>query len=231
MALILCIETSSKNCSVAISKNGKIIDWQEELDENYCHGEKLHVLIEKLLEKSIISINEIDAFCFSSGPGSYTGLRIGAAAVKGFAAALDKPVIVVSTLRSMAWGLLNTELKYGKLEYDFLCPVLDSRQGEVYTAMYDFNCNVKLTPFACNVNKFSFSNYLDNHKICFFGPGQYKLKGKITHKNASFLENFSPSSRYLGHFSKINFEKNTFVDTAYFEPLYLKEFIPTKPNE
>ena len=105
MALILCLETSSKNCSVSIAKNGKTIQLKELLDDNYCHGEKLHVLIEELLKESKFLISDFDAFAFSSGPGSYTGLRIGAAAIKGFAFALDKPVISVSTLNSMAYGV------------------------------------------------------------------------------------------------------------------------------
>ncbi len=230
MSLILCIETSSKNCSVALSDNGQIISFQEELDDNYCHAKKLHVLIEQVLKNMSISINQIDAFCFSAGPGSYTGLRIGASAIKGFSVALDKPVIIVSTLKSMVWGILNTQFKKEKMEDVIFCPTLDSRQGEVYAAMYDANFIEHLEPFACNVIDFSFSDFLENKKMYFFGLGTHKLQSIITHKNAFLIEDFFPSARYLGHFAQMNFDNNNFVDVAYFEPLYLKPFIPTKPK-
>ena len=231
MSLILCIETSSKNCSVSISDNGKIIAFEEQLDYNYCHGEKLHVLIEKLLRDASILISSLDAFCFSLGPGSYTGLRIGASAVKGFAQALGKPVINVSTLQSMSWGILYTELKKQNIDYDFLCPVLDSRQGEVYTALYDIDLNSHYEPFACNVKEFSFLDLLNTKKVYFFGPGCYKLISEIEHVNAFFLEDFFPSARYLGGLAQIHFNQNKFADLAYFEPLYLKEFIATKSKK
>lgn len=151
MALILCIETSSKNCSVCVSENGLCVGLKEQRDDHYCHGEKLHVLIEELLQESNLSINDIDAFCLSGGPGSYTGLRIGAAAVKGFAFALNKPIIVVSTLVSLAHGfLMHDSLASRNLSFadphhhkevalgrTYLCPVIDSRQGEVYTSLYE----------------------------------------------------------------------------------------------
>ncbi|MBF25203.1 MAG: tRNA (adenosine(37)-N6)-threonylcarbamoyltransferase complex dimerization subunit type 1 TsaB [Flavobacteriales bacterium] len=151
MALILCLETSSKNCSVSISRNGSTLFFKDYFDENYCHGEKLHVLIQNILIEHNFSISNFDAFAYSSGPGSYTGLRIGAASVKGFAFALRKPVIAVSTMQSLVSKTISNNSNFYNNE-DLFCPVLDSRQGEVYAALY--NCDYKeyLKPFSCSID-------------------------------------------------------------------------------
>ena len=229
MALILCLETSSKNCSVSICENGKLLFIKEYFNEHYSHGEQLHVLIESLLIESNISISDFDAFAFSAGPGSYTGLRIGAASIKGFAFALDKPAIAVSTLQSMTSGLLNNNAIDFKNNSLFF-PLLDSRVGEVYTAIYNDHCKEYLAPFACDVNVFSFEKYFQKHTVYFFGPGQYKL-ADIEHQNAIFLNEDYPSAKHLGFLAQHKFNTKKFIDVAYFEPMYLKNFIPTKPKK
>jgi len=228
MALILCLETSSKNCSVSICKDGQALFVKEYYDENYCHGEQLHVLIQSLLLESNISIYDFDAFAFSSGPGSYTGLRIGAASIKGFSFALDKPAIAISTLKSMASGLLSqpNDFKHNS----FFFPVLDSRKDEIYTALYDNSSQEHLPPFACNVLSFSFVKYLKNSKVYFFGPGQYKLQN-IKHENAVFLNDNFPSSKHMASLVEQEFNNHNFIDIAYFEPMYLKDFVATKSKK
>jgi len=230
MAIILCIETSSKNCSVSISNNGKIQFLKEELEDSYCHGEKLHVLIKSLLQESKKSFNDIDAFCFSAGPGSYTGLRIGAAALKGLAMVVEKPVISVSTLKALAWFAMTNELVPSSPQYK-LCSVIDSRQGEVYIAIYDQGLITQLNPTACDINNTLFLEYLENSPVCFFGSGIYKLETYKKHKNAIFMDEYIPSASYLGMLAQESFEQNQFVDIAYFEPLYLKPFIATKSKK
>ena len=225
MALILCVETSSKNCSVAISEDGVVKYIKEKCEESYCHGEQLHVLIEQLFFDAKISLSAIDSLAFSVGPGSYTGLRIGASAVKGLAVALDKEVVLVSTLQSMCWGLVNNSTNHNIDKFSYLCPTLDSRRGEVYAAVYDLNISEVVSPFACEVKKTSFSDILQTTKVCFFGPGLYKLQHIINNKNASFLEGIYPSSNYLGFLAEKQFNKKKFAEIAYFEPLYLKDFI------
>ncbi len=228
MALILCLETSSKNCSVSICKDGQVLFVKEYYDENYCHGEQLHVLIQSLLLESNISIYDFDAFAFSSGPGSYTGLRIGAASIKGFSFALDKPAIAISTLKSMAYGLFSQPNDFKNNSLFF--PVLDSRKDEIYTALYDNSGQENLPPFACNVLSFSFEKYLKNHKVYFFGPGQYKLQN-LKHENAVFLHDNCPSSKYLATLVEQEFNNHNFIDIAYFEPMYLKDFVATKSKK
>jgi len=226
MALILCLETSSKNCSVAISKNGQIIFSKDQFDQNYCHGEQLHVLIQDLLVESQFLIKDFDAFAFSCGPGSYTGLRIGAASVKGLSFVLDKPIIAVCTLNAMLFGTIGNP-KVDKHNYDLFCPVLDSRIGEVYIAIYDNHNNQILAPTACDIASFSFSKYFKNSQLCFFGPGTYKLESALKHKNITFLHNEYPSAKFLGKLVEAKHQNKNFVDSAYFEPMYLKPFIPT----
>ena len=226
MALILCLETSSKNCSVAISKNGENILVREKFDHNYCHGEQLHVLIQDILIESSISINSFDAFALSSGPGSYTGLRIGAAAIKGFSFALEKPIIAISTLQAMSRGFQNTN----STQYTFLCPILDSRKGEVYLAMYDKEHKEHIAPFACDIESFNFKQYLKDNTICFFGPGNLKLQSYISHPNAIFLNQDYPTAKNLCQLAEHKFKHKDFEDAAYFEPSYLKNFVPTKPK-
>ena len=227
MPLILCIETSSKNCSIALSKNGSLVALKEYFDENYCHGEKLHVLISEVLSLERILIKDIDAFSLSYGPGSYTGLRIGASAVKGFGFSLNKPVMVMSTLKSLAHSYI--ESKHFDSKTDFLCPIIDSRVGEVYAATYDKNLNQINSSHSCVVSQHTFNNFLCQGKVAFFGTGLIKLNDIMKHENANFLkEDLLPSAASLVKISYQKFLKKDFVDTAYFEPLYLKRFIPTK---
>ena len=201
MALILSLETSSKNCSVSIARNGKLITYRDIFDENYCHGEQLHVIIEDLLQESKIVIQDFDAFAISAGPGSYTGLRIGAAAIKGFAFALDKPMISISTLYSMFFSLQHSPL-IKKNQYDLFVPVLSSRQGEVYLAIYDDKKEI-VSPTACIIESFPFSKYFQNNKICLFGPGTDKLRNTLHNESIKYLHNDYPYSKYLGLISEI----------------------------
>ena len=283
MALILCIETSSKNCSVSVSDNGNLRSIKEQMDDSYCHGEKLHVLIEELLDEANLSINSFDAFCLSAGPGSYTGLRIGAAALKGFAFVTNKPIIAISTLMSLAHGFLTHDSLFSRnlafagphhhkevaLGRTYLCPVIDSRQGEVYTALYevarsshqklgsvsksifsDLYCelNELISPSPALTNSFFDSNSHLKTKddfektilellsidstIFFFGSGTYKIEPsrktlEFDYAHFDCNKNYLPSAKSLCVLAEKEFKKNNFVNSAYFEPLYLKDFIPT----
>ena len=226
MALILCLETSSKNCSVAISKDGETIFSRDRFDEDYCHGEQLHPLINDLLFDSKYSMEDFDAFALSAGPGSYTGLRIGAASVKGLSFALDKAVISISTLKSMLLGFKESDPIKGN-EYDLFCPILDSRKDEVYLAIYDSEYNEIVSPCACNIYSFDFKNHLQTNKMCLFGPGSYKFEPILKHNDIVFLNKNYPSARFLGSLAEFKYKNKDFVDTAYFEPMYLKPFMPT----
>ena len=180
MCHILNIETSSTNCSVSLSKNGKLISIKEENDEKYSHSTKLHLFIKDVLEESNINVNELSAVSVSKGPGSYTGLRIGVAAAKGLCFSLDIPLISISTLLILA--------KQVKIDSGYILPVLDSRSNEVYSAVYDHKFNLIENDSPVTLNKDSFKKYLKNNKVNLVGSGQNKCKDIIRNsKNLIFL--------------------------------------------
>ena len=129
MNYILNIETATKNCSVALAKEGKTIFCKEIAEEGYSHAERLHVFIEEIIKEAGISLNDLSAVAVSQGPGSYTGLRIGVSAAKGLCFALDIPLISIHTLKAMATAI--------SIEEGVKIPLLDARRMEVYTAFYD----------------------------------------------------------------------------------------------
>ena len=172
MCHILNIETSSTNCSVSLSKNGKLISIKEENDEKYSHSTKLHLFIKDVLEESNINVNELSAVSVSKGPGSYTGLRIGVAAAKGLCFSLDIPLISISTLLILA--------KQVKIDSGYILPVLDSRSNEVYSAVYDHKFNLIENDSPVTLKKDSFKKYLKNNKVNLVGSGQNKCKDIIT---------------------------------------------------
>tara|TARA_B100001250_G_C19724246_1_gene755298 strand:+ start:538 stop:1209 length:672 start_codon:yes stop_codon:yes gene_type:complete len=220
MALILSIDTASKNCSVSLAKDGILINTIEEIRDSFLHGQKLHVFCEKIILESNIKFSDIDAYALSIGPGSYTGLRIGSAAVKGFGFIFKKPIITIPTLKSMAYSQ--------KFNQKLLCPILDSRQGEVYAAVFDQNLNCLKPAHPHIISSNSFASFLNAQEMIFFGTGVSKIQEYISHKNAEFLDNLFPSSKYLVEIAESMYYKDKFADLASFKPLYLKDFIPTK---
>ena len=218
MALILCVETSSKNCSVSISRDGVVIYTIEEIKDSFLHGRKLHVFCKDLLSKCGLNLSEIDAYALSIGPGSYTGLRIGTSTVKGFSFVFKKPIIAIPTLSSMAFSRSS-------MKDVLLCPIIDSRKGEVYASIYDNNFECILSSHPHVLSPTSFSKYLEKNKILFFGTGVGKIMEYISNKNAIFEDNFFPSSKYLATLAEMKYDKNEFSEINSLEPLYLKDFI------
>jgi tRNA threonylcarbamoyladenosine biosynthesis protein TsaB len=227
MSLILGIETATKICSVAISKGEKLLAIKEE-GGNYSHSEKLTVFIQDVLAQSGKTLKEIDAIAVSKGPGSYTGLRIGVSVAKGLCFALDKPLISVSTLQAMA---KNSSLNKENSAL-LLCPMIDARRMEVYTALYDAN-NAKVENIKAKIiDENSFSSYLKENKVLFFGDGSEKCKDVLSrNQNALFTDSGFPSAKYINEIAMGKFKKEAFEDVAYFEPYYLKDFIATTPKK
>jgi len=219
LALILNIETASKNCSVSISENGDIIALKEINEGGYTHAENLHPFIEEVLKISNLKINNIDAVAVSKGPGSYTGLRIGVSAAKGICFAIDKPLISIDTLKVLALQL--------NIENGYIIPMLDARRLEVYSSIFDeYHQEIRKTE-AEILNEDSFINYLNSEKVYFLGDGSEKFKSMISHPNAIFIDNKFPSANKMGILSEEKFQKNEFENLAYFEPFYLKDFVTT----
>lgn len=220
LPIILNIETSTKNCSVSIVEDGKIIALKELVDMKYSHAEKLHPFISEMLEEGNVSLTQIDAVAVSKGPGSYTGLRIGVSAAKGLAFAFDIPLISVNTLQSLAMSV--------QLDSGVIIPMLDARRMEVYSAVFNTDFEQIRAIEAEIIDEKSFQKYLEEGKVYLLGDGAQKCKEIITHPNAVFIDDKFPSAKEMAILSYEKYTKNDIEDVAYFEPFYLKDFIANK---
>ena len=221
MALILLIETATKSCSVSLSFQNKIIACKEEVNKQYSHAEKLNVFIASLFRKTDFFIKDLDVIAVSKGPGSYTGLRIGVSTAKGLCYALNVPLISVSTLKAMAFGMAQKE------KSDLYCPMIDARRMEVYNAFYNSTNNEIRGIQADIIEVDSYQKEL-NKKVLFFGDGAEKCKQMIQHPNAKFIDRIFPSSKDMLEIANQKFAEKDFEDVAYFEPFYLKDFVAEK---
>ena len=224
MPNILCIETSTTMCSVALCNEDRIIALKE-TNEGYTHAENLHVFIDEVLKQSGIAKKDLNAVAVGKGPGSYTGLRIGVSAAKGMAYALGIPLISVNTLFNMA---LKVKQQFVQKEVLF-CPMLDARRMEVYTATYDKILQEVTPTRALVIDESSGSQFESDKHYIFFGDGMPKCKEALAElKNASFVENIFPSALNMKDYVLQAFKEKRFEDVAYFEPFYLKEFFTGK---
>lgn len=223
MAIILNIETSTKNCSVCVSRDDEVVQLIELDEANFSHAEKLHSFILEVLKNSGLSMKDLDAVAVSKGPGSYTGLRIGVSSAKGLCFALDVPLISISTLGSLARSI-------SVQSDELIIPLLDARRMEVYSAVFDSNYYQIRETMAEIVEETSFNNFLQNNKVHFIGDGSLKCKSVIQSKNAIFHEIQFPSAKEMALQSYHKYINKEFEDLAYFEPYYLKDFIAGKPK-
>lgn len=217
MATILCLETATTNCSVALSVNGSVIAFKEDRSSGYSHAEKLHPFIEEVLSMGKIKKEDLDAVAVSKGPGSYTGLRIGVSAAKGLCYVLDVPLISVPTLTSM--------IMPKDIQGDFKVPMLDARRMEVYSAVFDAENEQVRETRAEVLNENSFSELLEKGSIVFLGNGVGKFQKLIDHPNAVFMPEAMPSAVDMAEIAEHKYKKSDTEDVAYFEPYYLKDFI------
>lgn len=221
---ILHIETSSKNCSVAISDGEEILCVCEEVSENYKQSESLHTFVEWALEGAEISLKDLDAVSLGMGPGSYTGLRIGASSAKGFCYGLKIPLIAVNSLETMIEPFLSQN-------FDCIIPLLDARRMEVYTAVFDGKSGNMITETEAKIlDETSFQEFRDK-KVIFVGDGAAKAREILQLPDAEFNETIYPSARYLVKKAVGKFNNKEFEDVAYFEPFYLKEFQGVKKKK
>lgn len=221
---ILHLETSSKNCSVAISDGEELLCLCEETSENYKQSESLHTFVEWALEGAEIKLQDLDAVSLGKGPGSYTGLRIGASSAKGFCYGLKIPLIAVNSLETMIEPFLGQN-------YDYIIPLIDARRMEVYTAIFDGNSGEMLTETEAKIlDETSFQEYVDK-KVLFVGDGATKAREILQLPTADFNNTIYPSAKYLIKKAKEKFLKKDFEDVAYFEPFYLKDFQGVKKKK
>jgi tRNA threonylcarbamoyladenosine biosynthesis protein TsaB len=217
MALILNIDTSTGKAGVCLSKDGSLLALAENQDQKE-HSSWLHPAISRLLQETGHSIRDLQAVAVTAGPGSYTGLRVGMAAAKGLCYALAIPLITENTLKVMAFAA-SQQLS----GTDLLCPMLDARRMEVFTAIYTNELTPLLPPTAMIIDENSFSEYLLNRQVSFFGEGSYKCKQLIIGPSAAFID-LPYHVGYLGILSFSRYLQGEFTAVAYSEPVYTKEF-------
>ena len=219
MTYILNIETATKNCSVSLAKDGETIICKEIAEQGYSHAEKLHVFIAEIIKEAGVLMSDLNAIAVSHGPGSYTGLRIGVSAAKGLCYALEIPLIAIDTLTSLA-----NQVKH----YDgLIVPMIDARRMEVYSAIFNSNKEMIREVQAEILTEESFANQAEI--IYFIGDSNEKAKSILTKTNFIFLDEIVfPSANEMSAISHQKFQNNDFVDVAYFEPYYLKDFMFAK---
>ena len=222
MSYILNIETATKNCSVALAKDGKTILCKEIAEEGYSHAERLHVFIEAIIEEAGIALQDLSAIAVSQGPGSYTGLRIGVSAAKGLCYALDIPLIAVDTLQALAAQVT--------ISSGLIIPMIDARRMEVYSAIFSPSLEKKREVLAQIIDENSFEDRQET--LYFIGDCAEKCKSVLTKENHVFLEEIVyPSAKEMSVLSFEKFKISDTVDVAYFEPYYLKDFMITAPKK
>jgi tRNA threonylcarbamoyladenosine biosynthesis protein TsaB len=209
---ILALETATEVCSVAVSKNG-VCFAEKNISKPNAHGSILTVFIEDILKENDLHVNDLSAIAYSSGPGSYTGLRIGLSVAKGICYGAELPLIAITTLEHMASNFPE--------EYCF--PMIDARRMEVYGALIQ-NGRFIIEPFACIVDEYKWDEILFNNQVRFIGNGAPKSK-QILQKfqNAIFEDDYLVSARSLSEMAYTKLIRNEFVDLAYSVPFYLKE--------
>ena len=228
--MILCLETATPVCSVALNDGNRCLALRECVGQN-AHSEKITIFIKEVLDEVGIGYEQLDAVAVSQGPGSYTGLRIGVSTAKGVCYAADRKMMAIDTLQAMACGMkerLGNQLQAN----DLLIPMIDARRMEVYASIFDADLNKVEDTAALVIDENSFSELAaEGRKIWLFGDGAPKLKAVFLNRpEIQIVEGFNPSAAFMASLAEEQLKDGKFVDVAYFEPFYLKDFIAGKPH-
>jgi tRNA threonylcarbamoyladenosine biosynthesis protein TsaB len=223
LALILNLETATAVCSVAVSRDGNVLQQLNASGER-AHASQLTTLITQGLQQTGTAFTDLDAVAVSNGPGSYTGLRIGLSTAKGICYAADKPLITVGTLEAMAAGWYAQHPNQEVL----VCPMIDARRMEVYTAVFSHTLENVMPVQALVLDDCCFAELLENKKVVFFGDGMPKAKTLLSSfQNAVFDDLYTPSAAGVALRAEVLFRQGDFEDLASAGPFYLKEFRTT----
>lgn len=228
MSCIVHIETATNVCSVALSQDGQVLMSKENF-EGPNHNIVLAPYVDEAVSFADSHAIPLDAVAVSCGPGSYTGLRIGVSTAKGLCYGRDLKLLSVSTLELMCVPLLLHREDIP--ENAVLCPMLDARRMEVYSAIYDRALKTLKPVSADVITEDSYSEFLAKGPVVFFGNGAAKCKDTLTHPNARFIDNIHPLAKYMMPLVERSIAQDKYEDVAYFEPFYLKEFVATKPKK
>ncbi len=226
MALILGFETSTRMCSVALLQDGKVLA-SRELNDGYSHAEKLTVFAQEIMQEANYTFADLQAVAVSEGPGSYTGLRIGAATAKGLCFGSKMELVAIGTLEAMCY-----HAALPNIENAWKCPMIDARRMEVYTALFDENNQEQVATKAEIIDENSFAELLNERPVIFFGDGADKCEETLgKHPNAHFVREVFPTATTFAELAAFKFAAAMFEDVAYFEPFYLKDFVAGKPKK
>lgn len=229
--MILCLETATPSCSVALVHNGEVLACEED-PKGQNHSEKITLFIDSVMKKAGISYDQLDAVAVSMGPGSYTGLRIGVSTAKGICYAVSKPLIAVETLEAMACGssaVISSERS--ERRNLLLIPAIDARRMEVYAAIFDENVNKIKDTEAIIIDENSFADLKKDHHLYLFGDGADKCAEIFANDDKiTVIKDFYCSAKYMNTIAQQKLNNKDFVDVAYFEPFYLKDFVPGTPT-
>lgn len=228
MATLLLLESATTVCSVAVSRNGVLLALKEQSGE-YAHAENLSYFVESCLQESAVGLHELDAIVISKGPGSYTGLRIGVSTAKGFCYSLNIPLIAISTLEQMAHGAISLHPEIKSETNALLCPMIDARRMEVYSALFTTDGSIQSEIAANIIDSDSFQAERHDHRLYFFGDGAEKCKISLAPSDTCvYFNDVFPSAKNMIELADKAFQEKRFEDLAYFEPFYLKEFVAGK---
>ncbi|MGM9701249.1 MAG: tRNA (adenosine(37)-N6)-threonylcarbamoyltransferase complex dimerization subunit type 1 TsaB [Prevotella sp.] len=221
MSCILNIDTSTDVCSVAMSDGGACI-FTEEDHKGPNHNEQIGRMVDAALSFAESHAIPLDAVAVSSGPGSYTGLRIGTSMAKGVCYGRDVKLVAVPTLELLCVPvLLREQVEEGAL----LCPMIDARRMEVYAQVFDRALHVVRPIGADLVTADTYRAWLDKQPVYFFGNGAAKCMDTIAHPNARLIEDVKPLAKNMFPLAERRITQGQWEDVAYFEPLYLKDFV------
>jgi tRNA threonylcarbamoyladenosine biosynthesis protein TsaB len=229
--MVICIETATNICSVALCDNEGVVSLRENNDIK-SHASVLTVFIDEMLKENHIKPSELEAVATAKGPGSYTGLRIGVSVAKGIAFAASIPLIGIGTTLSMYWGMAaRMKISGADMKATYLCPMIDARRMEVYHAIYDADGTIVKDVCAEVINEDSFSEIPENIRLILYGDGAIKCRDIIRRKNVVFDDDFRISAAYMQVPVYNAIRNRHFENVAYFEPFYLKDFITTIPRK
>ena len=227
--MILCLETATPTCSVALNDGSRTLALRECKGQN-AHSEKITIFIKEVLDEAGIGYDQLDAVAVSQGPGSYTGLRIGVSTAKGVCYAADKPLLAVDTLEAMAVGM-HQRLGDALLPTDLLVPMIDARRMEVYCSVFDASLRRMADTQALVVDANAFADWREGHRLWLFGDGAPKLQPLFADAPAlRIVDDLYPSAAFMAALSDQALRAGRQVDVAYFEPFYLKDFVAGKPH-
>jgi len=224
MALILSIDTALEHAFVCIGNSEKIIA-EEQNNEQKNHAAFVQPTIERIFKKENLQLTDIDAVAVSAGPGSYTGLRVGMASAKGLCFALNKPLILLNTLKIMAKAA-TLQLNNSAALY---CPMIDARRMEVFAALYDYSLNevIPTGAFVLTEENFIHQFCKSNREIIFFGSGMHKWRNIAPKGNVNFYNENIAAGSAINMLAQQCFGRQQFANLGYSEPIYAKSFYTT----